>query len=144
MKDSQKTMGKKSSKASSISLTELLYGILSYITQNKEMRTIPRDSVYMGIFEIRNKYPNYFNQIHFVKRGKIQFSKQIEDVLFDLGASGIMEAKNPKNQYFEFSHSFDSAKENLIKWHGKKAVDVLVPMAEQFYSAIKEKCPQYL
>lgn len=129
--------------SSTISLSELLYGILGYIASEKDMKTIPHDSVYLGIYKIRKSYPEHFGKMHFIKSGDIQYSEQIEDALSNLGTSGITMLKSKKITYIEFTHDFDLVKEEILKWYNQETLDKIIEIGEKFYSKIKPEVVQY-
>lgn len=60
-------------------------------------------AVYRAFAELRQKYPTWLQDLHFTHgpTDTVPISGALEDILFDLGASGIMAVENPWYKYLK-------------------------------------------
>ena len=66
-------------------------------------RSLKIQAVYRAFDELREKYPNWLQDMSFTygPADTVPVSGVLEDILFDLGASGIMAVENPWYRYLK-------------------------------------------
>ncbi len=72
--------------------------------EGKKQRTRLRvNAVYRAFAELRKKYPDWLQDMSFTygPADTVPISGALEDILFDLGASGIMSVENPRYAYLK-------------------------------------------
>ena len=69
----------------------------------KRTRRLKVNAVYRAFAELRQKYPAWLQDMRFTHgpADTVPISGALEDILFDLGASGIMSVENPRYAYLK-------------------------------------------
>jgi len=120
-------------------LMSIVMGVLGEWSRQYKRDLLPIDSVYHGFRDLSKKYPELFNELYFTKAGNIPYSKKLEDVLFFLGAGGVISVENPKFKYYKISE--DTAKKiksELIRDFGKDFGITVSTLAKYFDTVIKK------
>lgn len=123
---------------SRLSLTELIYGILglSFINhKNEGFDWVSRTKLYAALKTLAVRYPDQFTGVYFTKRGNLEHSKQIEDVLFRLG--GVLLTKSLSGQQISFKDSeLKFINQKLAKWLTPQDKELVKKLASEFYQLI--------
>ena len=116
-----------------------VYSILSYFTQicidKKEVQCFTTDYEKRSRFfyNAKLKYPKIFKEIFFNTNGHIPYSKEIDDLLFDLKLCGLLVSVSPREKVYILSQKL---REKFPKTENKKRELKLKNIAENFYSEL--------
>lgn len=116
--------------------TELVYLTLGLTFRKYNIEFLPRERVYERFKELKEFFPDYFSKFYFRKAGGRWYSRELEDVLFNLLGGVIYEIEF---KYLTFSPgSLKIVPEKLKEWYPKKEdQEKIQEMAEKFYQVIK-------
>ncbi len=102
-------------------------------------------AVYRAFAELRGNYPTWLQDMNFTygPADTVPVSGALEDILFDLGASGIMAVENPWYKYLKIpTQKLKIIREAIAERRNKAERDELKRLADKFchlYSEAKEK-----
>jgi len=85
-------------------LVDAVLAAFSFQTKNRELPELLNvQAVYRAFAKLREKYPAWLQDMRFTHgpEGTVPVSGALEDILFDLGASGIMIVENPWYKYLK-------------------------------------------
>lgn len=71
--------------------------------EKQRSKRLKVNAVYRAFAELRKKYPNWLQDMNFTygPADTVPISGALEDIFFDLGASGIMSVENPRYAYLK-------------------------------------------
>ena len=98
-------------------------------------RRLKLQAVYRVFDELRKKYPTWLQDMNFTygPADTVPVSGVLEDILFDLGTSGIMEVANPSYKYLKIPASkVDIIREAVRKRRSEAEQDELRNLADDF------------
>ena len=96
--------GKVDSSEDELHLVDAVLAAFSFQSKNRELPELLNvQGVYKAFAKIREKYPAWLQDMRFTygPKGTVPVSGALEDILFDLGASGIMIVENPWYKYLK-------------------------------------------
>jgi hypothetical protein len=121
-----------------VPLTNIIYGILglSFIDHKSEgFNWVSRSKLYDAIKVLAQRYPEQFSGVYFTKRGNLEHSKQIEDVLFRLG--GVLITQSLGGQQIGFKdNELSYVNQKLTKWLAPQDREIVKKLAAEFYQLI--------
>jgi len=98
-------------------------------------RRLKLNVVYRVFDELREKYPTWLQDMNFTygPADTVPVSGVLEDILFDLGTSGIMEVANPSYKYLKIPASkVDIIRGAVSKRRSEAEQDELRNLADEF------------
>ena len=98
-------------------------------------RRLRIEAVYRAFAEVREKYPTWLQDMSFTygPADTVPVSGVLEDILFDLGTSGIMEVANPSYKYLKIPASkVDIIRGAVSKRRSEAEQDELKGLADEF------------
>lgn len=82
----------------------LSYAVLGSFTLSDDLpEEVPTDFVYSAFSTIKPRYPNWLGSLHFETYRSATTCKNLEDILFSLGAFGLVTVENRDFKYLRFS-----------------------------------------
>lgn len=108
-------------------------------------RRLNVQAVYRAFAELRRKYPAWLGELSFTygPADTVPISGTLEDILFDLGASGIMAVENPWYKYLKIPASkLELIRQAISERRNETERDELRRLADEFvhlYSEAQKK-----
>jgi len=100
---------------------------------NQLPKRIPTSSVFGAFHQLKDKYPEWLSSLYFEKGAEVYVSKQLEDVLFALGAFGLVTVENHDYRYLSIdSEAKRQIKKQVLKRLSKHKLGVLKAMSNEF------------
>jgi len=102
-------------------------------------------AVYRAFAELRQKYPAWLQDMRFTygPADTVPISGALEDILFDLGASGIMSVENPRYKYLKIqAPKLKLIRQAIVQRRSETEQDELRQLADEFldqYNRVAEK-----
>lgn len=100
-----KTEKEKDSSEDELRLVDAVLAAFCFQSEREKQysRRLRVQAVYRAFAELREKYPNWLQDMSFTygPANTVPISGTLEDILFDLGASGIMAVENPWYKYLK-------------------------------------------
>jgi len=93
-------------------------------------------AVYRAFAELRHKYPAWLQDLRFTygPADTVPISGTLEDILFDLGASGIMSVENPRYKYLKIPASrLRLIRQAIVRRRSETEQDELRRLADEFF-----------
>ena len=114
---------------------------------HKLRKSKPMDvqAVYRAFAELRQKYPAWLQDMRFTygPADTVPISGALEDILFDLGASGIMSVENPRYKYLKIqARKLKLIRQAIVQRRSETEQDELRQLADEFldqYNRVAEK-----
>ena len=91
---------------------------------------------HMTVAELRQKYPAWLQDLRFTygPADTVPISGTLEDILFDLGASGIMSVENPRYKYLKIPASrLRLIRQAIVRRRSETEQDELRRLADEFF-----------
>jgi hypothetical protein len=111
----------------------------------KRRKPMDVQAVYRVFAELRPKYPAWLQDMRFTygPADTVPISGALEDILFDLGASGIMAVENPRYKYLRIPPSrLKLIRQAIVQRRSETEQDELRQLADEFseqYSQVVKK-----
>jgi len=102
-------------------------------------------AVYRAFAELRQQYPAWLQDMRFTygPGDTVPISGALEDILFDLGASGIMSVENPRYKYLKIpAPKLKLIRQAIVQRRSETEQDELRQLADEFseqYSQVVKK-----
>jgi len=127
-------------------LVDAVLAAFCFQSESRKLRK-PMDvqAVYRAFAELRQKYPAWLQDMSFTygPPGTVPISGALEDILFDLGASGIMSVENPRYKYLKIPPlKLKLIRQAILQRRSETEQDELRQLADEFseqYSKVAEK-----
>ncbi len=106
-------------------------------------RRLKLQAMHRAFDKLREKYPTWLQDMSFTygPAGTVPVSGVLEDILFDLGTSGIMEVANPSYKFLKIPASrVDIIREAVRRRRNEAEQEELRNLADEFnqlYEAVK-------
>jgi hypothetical protein len=103
--------------------------------EKRYARRLRVQALYRAFAELREKYPTWLQDMSFTHgpADTVPVSGVLEDILFDLGASGIMAVENPWYRYLKIPASkLDLFRKAISKRRNKSEQSQLRSLADEF------------
>jgi hypothetical protein len=103
--------------------------------EKQRTRRLRVNAVYRAFAELRKKYPNWLQDMSFTygPADTVPISGALEDILFDLGASGIMSVENPRYAYLKIpAFKLDPIRKAITERRNKAEQGELRRLADEF------------
>lgn len=115
--------------------------ISSFCLQSESNRLPQRmqtKKVFDAFAKLKNKYPNWLGSLHFEKGADVYISKGLEDVLFSLGAFGLVTVENHDFRYLRINHSSKKEMKKQVEERlGEPDLKVLKGLSNEFATLVK-------
>ncbi len=103
--------------------------------EKKYARRLRIQAVYRAFAKLRDRYPTWLRDMSFTygPADTVPISGSLEDILFNLGADGIMAVENPFYRYMKITAAkLELIRESINKRRNKTEQDELVNLADEF------------
>jgi hypothetical protein len=124
---------------------QLVDAVLAAFCFQSEGRKLPLalnvQTVYRAFDELRKKYPSWLQDLRFTygPADTVPISGALEDILFDLGASGIMAVENPWYKYLRIpARKLRLIKQAIARRRSEPEQDQLKHLADEFFDQYKK------
>lgn len=119
----------------------LVDAVLAAFCFQTEGRGLPKQplnvqAVYRAFAELREKYPAWLRDLRFTygPADTVPISGVLEDILFDLGASGIMAVENPWYKYLRIpTPKLKLIRQAIARRRSETEQDELRRLADEFF-----------
>jgi hypothetical protein len=116
--------------------------ISSFCLQSKSNQLPERmqtRKVFDAFHVLKNKYPNWLGSLHFEKGANVYVSKGLEDVLFSLGAFGLVTVENHDYRYLRVDPGSKKEMKKQVEEHlSEPDLKVLKGLSDEFASLVKK------
>ena len=123
----------------------LVDAVLAAFCFQSESRKLPQllnvQAVYRAFCELRGKYPAWLQDMSFTygPADTVPISGALEDILFDLGASGIMAVENPWYKYLKIpAPKLKLIRQAIAQRRNETERDELKRLADKFFQLYSE------
>ena len=146
MVSSRLNKGKVEDSEDELRLADAVLAAFCFQSESHKLRK-PMDvqAVYRAFAELRQKYPAWLQDMSFTygPADTVPISGALEDILFDLGASGIMSVENPRYKYLKIEASkLKLIRQAIVQRRSETEQDELRQLADEFldqYNRVAEK-----
>ena len=146
MVSSRLNKGKVEDSEDELRLADAVLAAFCFQSESRKLRK-PMDvqAVYRAFAELRQKYPAWLQDMSFTygPADTVPISGALEDILFDLGASGIMSVENPRYKYLKIpAPKLKLIRQAIVQRRSETEQDELRQLADEFldqYNRVAEK-----
>lgn len=146
MLSSRLNEGKVEDSEDELRLADAVLAAFCFQSESHKLRkAMDVQAVYRAFAELRQKYPTWLQDMSFTygPADTVPISGALEDILFDLGASGIMSVENPRYKYLKIEASkLKLIRQAIVQRRSETEQDELRQLAAEFldqYNRVAEK-----
>lgn len=131
--------GKTRSDTSRLTTYDWVYGIVTAWKSSSKIDKISINTMYNSFEKLARLNPKKLSKLSFEKVGDRVLSKDVEEVLFRLGAAGVVSVVNPRYRFMRIEKGSELSKKHIIQLRGERAWDEINALAEQFGKIVAEE-----
>lgn len=123
----------------------LTYAVLGTFSLSDDVpEQIPANRVYTAFYELKPKYPRWLGSLYFQTSKHATVCKGLEDILFYLGAFGLVTVENRDFRCLRFSSKDKAVTRNKIRKQMIKGYNLkeLEGLSNDFAKLVKEKAEE--